>query len=472
MNKTKLYLHILEKIRKLETRKDKGWRRLKRNGLFEALRASDCVLMNAYQAASGQPVTDLDTEGGNIELGPFLHYMNHPPFELAILTKLVVAAMEMAEGHKLPESQFTPETFDAMVELAGKEGIVAKGGQIYGKDKYEQLDPGWIFSLFMFVIYELGIEEYHAFGKSPQIINVPTDKPTLIAVVGDWGTGKFAKDGGPAVAVMKGIEQLNPDYVIHLGDVYYAGTDHEEEHNLLDLWPGSLGTEMSFTLNSNHEMYDGANGYFAKALEAGGPFSAQRQTSYFAIRRGEWLFLGLDSAYYSDPHKLFMNPNLGGPDGDQASWIKDNFQDQDPARVVVFSHHTPVNLGGDALNDPGNPEGLWNEVVTALGNKTPGTWYFGHTHNAAVYTKTSAIGEAGCNGRLAGHGAIPYGESVTLQKSLDSGLIEYFPKTHLGPDEIRVRNGFATMEIGVDGSMTERFYEVADGSTDAQQVWP
>jgi len=249
MNKTKLYLHILEKIRKLETRKERGWRRLKRNGLFEVLGASDCILMNAYQAASGQPVTDLDTEGGNIELG-------------------------------------------------------------------------------------------------------------------------------------------------------------------------------------------------------------------------------LDSAYYSDPHKLFMNPNLGGPDGDQASWIKDKFQDQDPSRVVVFSHHTPVNLGGDVLKDPDKPEGLWNEVVAALGNKIPGTWYFGHTHNAAVYTDTSAIGKAGCNGRLAGHGAIPYGESVTLQKSLDSGLIDYFPKTHLGPDDIRVRNGFATIEIDTNGSMTEWFYEIADGETDAQQVWP
>ena len=55
-------------------------------------------------------------------------------------------AMEMAEDNKLPESQFTPESFDDMVELAKDKGIVAKGGQIYGKDKYEQLDPGWIFN--------------------------------------------------------------------------------------------------------------------------------------------------------------------------------------------------------------------------------------------------------------------------------------------------------------------------------------
>jgi hypothetical protein len=472
MNKTKLYLHILEKIKKLKTRKDKGWQRLKAKSLFQVLKASDGVLMNAYQAASGQPVTDLDTEGGTIELGPFLYYMNHPPFELVLLNKLVVEAMELAEDRKLPASRFTPESYKAMLKLAKTQGIVGKGGEIYGDGKYEQLDPGWIFSLFMFVIYELGIEEYHPFGDSPAIVTAPADKPLKIAVVGDWGTGKFGKYGGPAKAVIDGIKNQYPDYVIHLGDVYYAGTDHEEKHNLLALWPASFGADRSFTLNSNHEMYDGANGYFDKALHKGGPFNAQQQTSYFAIRHGDWLFIGLDSAYFSDPHKLFMNGNIGGSDGAQADWIRNNFKDQDPAKVVVFTHHTPVNLAGDALNDPDNPEGLWNEVVAALGNKAPGSWYFGHTHNAAVYTDASAIGRAGCNGRLAGHGAIPYGESVTLQKSLDSGLIKYFPKTHLPNGDIRVRNGFATIEIGASGKMTEKFYEIDDGSSDAKQVWP
>lgn len=470
MKDIELHLHQLELIRKLD--KDTGWHRLEPNGLFSRLQASDCVLMNAYQAASGLPVTDLDTEGGTIELGAFLYYMNHPPLKLELLSKLVVAGMERAEGRKLPASQFTPETFKAMVKLAKSEGIVGKGGEIYGDGKYEQLDPGWLFSLFMFVIYEMGIEKHHAFGESPGIINAPIDKPMRIAIVGDWGTGKFGKYGGPAVAVMKGIANMKPDFVIHLGDVYYAGIGYEEKHKLLALWPESLGTDRSFTLNSNHEMYDGANGYFDKALRAGGPFSAQGQTSYFAIRRGDRLFLGLDSAYFSDPGKLFMDGNIGGSEGAQASWVRDNFQGQDPAKVVVFTHHTPVNIGGDELNDADNPNGLWNEIVAALGNKIPGTWYFGHTHNAAVYSKTSAIGIAGCRGRLAGHGAIPYGESLTLNKSLDAGLVEYFPKTHLDSDSIRVRNGFATIEIDSNGVMTERFYEVADGSDDVQLVWP
>jgi len=470
MENKNLHLHLLTLIRKLD--KDKGWRRLKPNSLFTRLEASDHRLMNDYQAAAGLPVTDLDTKSGSIELGPFLYYMNHPLLEFSLLNRLIVDGMERAEGRKLPATQFTRKTFKDMMDIATHEGILGEGGQIYGNRKYEQLDPGWIFSLFMFVIYELGIEEHHPFGDSPKIIHAPADRPLRIAIVGDWGTGKFGKDDGPAVAVMNGIESVNPDYVIHLGDVYYAGIDHEEKYKLIRLWPESFGTDRSFTLNSNHEMYDGANGYFDKALKPGGPFSAQKQTSYFAIRRGDWLFLGLDSAYFSDSDKLFMNGNIGGPAGAQARWIRGNFKDQDPEKVIVLTHHTPVNLSGDELSDTDDPNGLWNGVVAALGNKVPGTWYFGHTHNAAVYTESSAIGKAGCKGRLSGNGAIPYGESVALQKSLDSGLVGYFPKTHLQSGEIRVRNGFATIEIDSNGLMTERFYEVADGSTDVQQVWP
>jgi len=470
MKKSKLHLHLLEQVARLD--KHASWNRLEPKNLFRILKASDCTLMNAYQVASSQPVTELDTDGGSLDLGHFLYRLHHPRFGLKLLTRAIVAAMESAEGQPLPPSQFTPESWKAMKELVKKEGIAGPGGEIFGDGKYEQLDHKWMFALFMFVIYELGVADHHPFGTTPNIIDVPVGRSMRIAVVGDWGTGKFGKDDGPAVAVMRGIETLKPDYIVHLGDVYYAGTGPEESDFLVGLWPSRLDGNRSFTLNSNHEMYDGANGYFKKALKKGGPFSAQQQTSYFALRHGEWLFLGLDSAYYSNPKKLFMNGCIGGADGAQADWIRENFKDQDPEKIVVFTHHSPVGIAGDEITGADDPNSLWNELVAALGGRVPGTWYFGHIHNAAVYSKNSALGKAGCKGRLAGHGAIPYGESFKLSESYARDLVDFFAKTPLNPGELRVRNGFAMIEVDAGGELTESFYEVADGSDKAHQVWP
>ena len=57
---------------------------------------------------------------------------------------------------------------------------------------------------------------------------------------------------------------LQPHLTIHLGDVYYAGTETEEQQLLVNLWPsGSMG---ALALNSNHEMYSGGTPYFNVAL--------------------------------------------------------------------------------------------------------------------------------------------------------------------------------------------------------------
>ena len=47
---------------------------------------------------------------------------------------------------------------------------------------------------------------------------------TRLAIVGDWGTGEQV-----ATNLMQQVASLNPDVLIHLGDVYYAGTQSEEQ---------------------------------------------------------------------------------------------------------------------------------------------------------------------------------------------------------------------------------------------------
>jgi predicted phosphodiesterase len=63
------------------------------------------------------------------------------------------------------------------------------------------------------------------------------------------------------------MEQSDPDFTIHLGDVYYVGDDNEVRENFLGektspyapvRWP--MGAKGSFALNGNHEMYADGNG--------------------------------------------------------------------------------------------------------------------------------------------------------------------------------------------------------------------
>jgi hypothetical protein len=137
--------------------------------------------------------------------------------------------------------------------------------------------------------------------------------------MGDWGTGTWADENSalcPSQLVSSAIKDLAPDIVIHLGDVYYHGSGDEEKTNLLDCWTG--GSKGSFTLNSNHEMYDGAYGYFGTTLN-NSIFNIQQGTSYFAITFKNWIIFGLDSAY-NDKSRFYLDGTLN--DNDQIDFIR------------------------------------------------------------------------------------------------------------------------------------------------------
>ena len=138
---------------------------------------------------------------------------------------------------------------------------VGPDGVIWGTGKYEQLDPGWAEALAVFLESLLPlIGGKHPFVTTPQTITIPDT--VQIGLAGDWGTGDWrtASNPAPSTDVRNHLALLSPDVTIHLGDVYYAGTGDQEQHELVNLWPrGSIG---SLALNSNHEMYSGAKPYF------------------------------------------------------------------------------------------------------------------------------------------------------------------------------------------------------------------
>jgi hypothetical protein len=95
----------------------------------------------------------------------------------------------------------------------------------------------------------------HAMLRPKTDVADPFPTSGRIALLADWGTGLY---GAPEItkAVLR-----DPDpfaMILHLGDVYYSGTDTEVKQRFLDVWPSRSGA-VNRALNSNHEMYSGGD---------------------------------------------------------------------------------------------------------------------------------------------------------------------------------------------------------------------
>ena len=248
-----------------------------------------------------------DSERGEFKLGIVLWLLHQlPGFVVGWLTDL-----------GMPKTSITPSMWDNWLKIIEKSGVVSIEGDIVALSKYANLDGEWVGSLIHYI--EIIFNGKNTFNSTPARIKITDSDSITIALIGDWGTGIWP-DGDqhkcPAILVRDKVKALHPDYTIHLGDVYYSGTEDEEENYFVKHWvSGSRGT---LALNSNHEMYSGARGYFQKALK--NPlFQIQQNTSYFSIEFENWIILGLDSAYY-DTSPLYQEGAL--IDENQRGFIK------------------------------------------------------------------------------------------------------------------------------------------------------
>lgn len=303
-------------------------------------------------------------------------------------------------------------------------------GDLIGDKKYETFDIGWLESLICWLEhFGVGNKAPFPTGAAP-VIAVPDS--VTIAIAGDWGTGtQWRQDGQPVPAqlVANEMKRCSPDITIHLGDVYYSGTTHEETDNLLLAgWP--RGSIASFTLNSNHEMYSGGIGYFNVALRDPA-FSQQKNCSYFALYNKHWLVIGLDSAYHADELDLYQDGNL---DADQLAFLRRMVAEFGGRQIILLTHHNGLSLDGK------RKQALWNQVIPAVAGRKA-WWYWGHLHAAARYIQYDNVLPRCC-----GHGGVPYGAPSCLDNNTNVTWYEKRP-AHDAGYPARVFNGFALLKL-------------------------
>ncbi len=222
----------------------------------------------------------------------------------------------------------------------------------------------------------------------PAPVAVSVDDQVRIALFSDWGSGLY---GAPKIRESIEKDEKGFQIVMHLGDTYYSGTKKEIQERLIDAFPRFGSTVLRRTLNGNHEMYSGGEGYFDKALSF-----LDQPSSCFAYQNSNWLLIGLDTAYID--HNLDEKDKNGANRTNQVEWLKKVISDAGPERkVILFSHHQPFSQ----LDHQGP------KIVAAMGDELLQrihAWYWGHEHRCVIYSTHRRFG---FRGRCIGHGGFP-----------------------------------------------------------------
>ena len=336
--------------------------------------------------------------------------------------------------------------------------------EIAGGRAYEEFDPRWVESALNY--YKTGkpkipFPRHDDPQKTVEPLQALVAEPEIrIAIAGDWGTGEAA-----ARAVGAQMAALKPHYTIHLGDVYYSGLRTEEQDKFVDLWPaGKVG---SYTLNSNHEMYCGGDGYF-NVLLSNDKFKAQRGLSYFALTNDDWLIIGLDTAYFAYYLSLLYEQGaLFEPDAKKAKdgmfqlqWLQSVLQGRTKKRVIILTHHDGFDI--HPITAKVTPKPLYQQVTGQLTNVHDWWWYWGHVHGVIVYRRIFFPNNAGLTPRCVGHGAIPYLPFPRDLSRLTNGTVAVeWSETDLadhGGDARRAPNGFMLLTL-TGAELHEEMYD-------------
>jgi hypothetical protein len=227
-----------------------------------------------------------------------------------------------------------------------------------------------------------------------------------VSIAGDWGTGT---DEANQVALR--IEESNPHFTIHLGDVYYVGDESEVLENFLgvpdpkhDFLPCTFprGTVGTLALSGNHEMYARGFAYFDTLLPKMSIHGQVQEASYFCLENDDWRVIALDTAYNSIGIPLLENifPPHAGLTNEQLEWLENVIKPSKDLRgIILLTHHQYYS----AFEEPYTKAA---EQLAKFINR-PVLWFWGHEHRMAVYGSYSIGSGIHAFGRCIGHGGMP-----------------------------------------------------------------
>jgi hypothetical protein len=381
----------------------------------------------------------------------------------------VIAALRKAEsqaqGHLLDGAM--PHERELSLALSAMTGgKLVSPLDVIGFEQYDTLDVSWIKSFLNYLTARRVPFPTHLTPPVKTFSWMP--EQVTLAIAGDWGTGI-----APATSIGAHMAKRNPDYTIHLGDVYYSGLPEEESSKLVELWPA--GARGSLTLNSNHEMYAGGRGYFDVAL-AHPKFALQNGLSYFALQNRNWMIIGLDTAYFADTSALYQDGYISSAETNgtvQIDWLREMIllAAHSDMNVIILTHHDGFDI--DPYANTVTFKNLYNVMTSALQGVKKWWWYWGHVHAGIAY-RAIVNSRSTLYPRCIGHGGVPWEPFPALGSIHLNDPEANLPQVNVEWAEVRsvtdsqghsrALNGY--LMVTLDGAnITETLYDENDQAT-------
>jgi predicted phosphodiesterase len=254
-----------------------------------------------------------------------------------------------------------------------------------------------------------------AANPNDAVIDGKLPAQATIGVVADWGTGE-----PEAIEVLRQVAGHNPHAAIHLGDIYYSGTEYEVENYFYQPWKNTLNLPasniLSLVVPGNHDLYAGGKAFYGLLDKLG------QSHSFFCLRNADWQIIGLDTG---------LNDKLGGGPtklaDSEAKWLKDNIQAAKAVgrRTILMSHHQLFSAN-DKFAGKSYNEKLYNQLYDILPDVS--LWLWGHEHDLVVFDKFCNLEKGRCIGGSAFpvgvfemptapvNAAVPFNTQVALSK--------------------------------------------------------
>lgn len=276
------------------------------------------------------------------------------------------------------------------------------------------------------------------------VIDGQMPRDAVIGLVADWGTGQTE-----ALEVLRQVKQQNPQVVIHLGDIYYAGTASEVENYFYRPWQDILQPEASgitsLVLPGNHDLYAGGQPFYDLVDKF------KQGASYFCLRNDDWQLIGLDTA---------LHDQLGGPptslEPSELEWLRDKIDNAGNRRTMLLSHHQLFSTNEQFGDDKKSYNPLLNDQLAGLLSKVD-VWLWGHEHDLVIFDEYMGLKR----GRCIGGSAFPVGkyEVGTTQKNPD---VPFNKQVVLSKGSAFYQHCYSMMRL--DGpAATIDYYEDSDG---------
>ena len=233
--------------------------------------------------------------------------------------------------------------------------------QIESEFNSSPCDPGWLVALKAWLVFYWNGQP--PVYKPPTAATVPIPlpapaepgEPLRVGILGDWGTGE-----PEAIAVLDQLMQQKPDVIVHLGDIYYAGTIDECRTNFLlpiQAARQKYGRSIPvYTIPGNHDYYSGGAGFYGMIplLNDGIANATVQEFSFFCLQNENWQLECMDTGY--NDHSLNkVADDITHLEPAEADWHQQQMLAAGSRNIILMSHHqlfssfATIGAGGRAF---------------------------------------------------------------------------------------------------------------------------